>query len=654
MSVQTIDFINKLNTLRPNCFDTSEVNYIDCLTEVKLKCLRCNNIIYIKPNYILDKRRKESCRYCAPTMGKITIEDYRRLATSRGFKYLSDDIPKNTTTPGGTFECQNGHRWNTSSYQTIRGGANCKECNKMNPVSVHRITLDEYKTVCGDKGRYLYEVIPATTSVKIPGWLCYSCNNIYESTYHNIQMGAWCNCYRTKSLNDYQKVCSNKGFYILEGIPSNISIEITGWCCRICNSTFTASFVNVEHGYWCRCIESTSYEIIENYKSLCYGKGEYILPNIPSYTSINVHGWLCYSCGSTFEQNYLNIRDGKWCNCKRKCTLEDYQTVAGNKGKYLFNSIPESTTTIIDGWLCYTCNNVYRTRYSNVKQGVWCECSSRISLKDYQEVAGDRGEYILESIPQNSNTKIDGWLCYSCDNIYISTYHNIKLGHWCGCTYFLKIEDYQNVADNRGRYILTYFPNSSADIIKGWTCNECNNIFESSYSRVKSGAWCNCTVNKTERRFKEYLSSFIPNFIHQFKPIWLVNPFTGHKLSYDFFFSINGINFIIEVDGTQHFENVSIFSRSANYYRKRDIYKMKKALENNIFVIRILQSDIYHNRNDWSINLYKLLSILSSGSYKPYVSYFTFSNVYDKHKEDMESYDNVVGDICKSLQGISI
>lgn len=40
--------------------------------------------------------------------------------------------------------------------------------------------------------------------------------------------------------------------------------------------------------------------------------------------------------------------------------------------------------------------------------------------------------------------------------------------------------------------------------------------------------------------------------------------------------------------------------------------------------------------------------------YKPYIYYFTFSNVYDKHKEDMDSYDVIVEDICRSLKGINI
>ena len=50
--------------------------------------------------------------------------------------------------------------------------------------------------------------------------------------------------------------------------------------------------------------------------------------------------------------------------------------------------------------------------------------------------------------------------------------------------------------------------------------------------------------------------------------------------------------------------------------RKRDKYKMEKALENGYSVIRILQEDIYYDKNDWknklinSIKLYEIPQII--------------------------------------------
>lgn len=47
------DFIKKLESLRPGCFNMTEVVYIKTSTDVKLTCLRCKNIVYNKPKNLL-------------------------------------------------------------------------------------------------------------------------------------------------------------------------------------------------------------------------------------------------------------------------------------------------------------------------------------------------------------------------------------------------------------------------------------------------------------------------------------------------------------------------------------------------------------------------------------------------------------------------
>jgi hypothetical protein len=43
---------------------------------------------------------------------KNTLQDYQELAREKGFIYISSDIPINTRTSGGCFQCQFGHQWN--------------------------------------------------------------------------------------------------------------------------------------------------------------------------------------------------------------------------------------------------------------------------------------------------------------------------------------------------------------------------------------------------------------------------------------------------------------------------------------------------------------------------------------------------------------
>jgi very-short-patch-repair endonuclease len=75
-----------------------------------------------------------------------------------------------------------------------------------------------------------------------------------------------------------------------------------------------------------------------------------------------------------------------------------------------------------------------------------------------------------------------------------------------------------------------------------------------------------------------------------------------------FDFCIEEYKIIIEVDGEQHFIQVSNWDPPEET-RKRDKYKMEKALENGYSVIRILQEDIYYDKNDWENKLKNSIKI---------------------------------------------
>ena len=55
---------------------------------------------------------------------------------------------------------------------------------------------------------------------------------------------------------------------------------------------------------------------------------------------------------------------------------------------------------------------------------------------------------------------------------------------------------------------------------------------------------------------------------------------------------------IIELDGLQHFEQVSNW-QSPEETHLNDVYKMKCANENGYSVIRLLQTDVFDDTYDW-------------------------------------------------------
>ena len=87
-----------------------------------------------------------------------------------------------------------------------------------------------------------------------------------------------------------------------------------------------------------------------------------------------------------------------------------------------------------------------------------------------------------------------------------------------------------------------------------------------------------------------------PNLQQQFKVDWCKSNTTNKCYPYDFVIPENKI--IIELDGKQHFEQVSNWD-SPDKVQKRDKYKMKYANDNNYSVIRILQEDVFYDTYDW-------------------------------------------------------
>ena len=88
--------------------------------------------------------------------------------------------------------------------------------------------------------------------------------------------------------------------------------------------------------------------------------------------------------------------------------------------------------------------------------------------------------------------------------------------------------------------------------------------------------------------------------IRQLKKNWCKNNNTNKYLPFDF--CIEEYKIIIELDGIQHFEQVSNWS-SPEEQLKNDKYKEQCANENGHSIIRILQEDVFNDKYDWKNEL---------------------------------------------------
>jgi len=369
-----------------------------------------------------------------------------------------------------------------------------------------------------------------------------------------------------KTINDYKNICGDRGEYILDYIPKNTTLSINGWFCNKCNEIFKASFSNIKN-HWCASCGKKKIKLQE-YKDICKELGEYILDYIPSGIVIPINGWKCDTCDTIFSATYHNIKTGSWC---RKCRLNikdlnDYKEICKPKGEYILDYIPENTNIKIKGWKCFRCDTMFHNCYDNIREGNWCKkCGHNVKdLNDYKEICKPKGEYILDYIPENTHCCVLGWKCKLCETVFESSYKYICRGNWCKkCGHDIKdLNDYKEICKLKGEYILDYIPKNTDYIIEGWKCKLCENIFESSYSRVRYGNWCPpCSHSQSEKLVRSFIEKYLCVKFNSCYPKWL----NGLQL--------DGYNeelcLAFEYQGKQHEEFVYFFHRTEENFEKQ-------------------------------------------------------------------------------------
>jgi len=129
-------------------------------------------------------------------------------------------------------------------------------------------------------------------------------------------------------------------------------------------------------------------------------------------------------------------------------------------------------------------------------------------------------------------------------------------------------------------------------------CPYCDKPYLAEIKLVVKGVWCICTKNKTETKVYAYLTHKLKLVVDRPKSFpWCKNK---RRLLFDMY--IKEYNVILEIDGPHHFQQVWNW-KDPKENQKIDEFKMIKANEHNISVIRIDQVDVCMNRNDWENKL---------------------------------------------------
>ena len=168
----------------------------------------------------------------------------------------------------------------------------------------------------------------------------------------------------------------------------------------------------------------------------------------------------------------------------------------------------------------------------------------------------------------------------------------------------------------------------------------CHQFDIAPHSILSQGSWCPMCKKKTERKLQIHLES-----LHQTAGVQTQfrMAITGRSF---FDFCLPLLKIILELDGPQHFTQISNWSNH-NDTRRRDIIKMVGATTSGYHVVRLIQLEVSKDAVDWKSHLTAVLCWLSQRARPTVVYICSESNVWTTHAEDFR-------DAAPSIQQVRV
>jgi very-short-patch-repair endonuclease len=345
-----------------------------------------------------------------------------------------------------------------------------------------------------------------------------------------------------------------------------------------------------------------------------------------------------------FERSFASHEKSKYWSSKNNISPRDVYK-GSNKVKYLFDC---------------PCGHEFKNYVNSISAGKWClycakpskkMCENKncnicfnksFAINEKSKYWSNKNELKPEEVFLTSNTKY--WFNCSCGHEFESNLSNISKGAWCPycCNPQQKICNKKDckscfeksfASHEKSQYWSEKNQLNPREVFKSsdkkyfLNCKK-NHTFEIALSKVINGRWCPVCKNKTEEKLFEILKVDYPDVKHQFRADWCKNPITNKYLPFDFLLHQEKI--IIELDGAQHFKQVSNWTSPEEQY-ERDTYKMECANQNNYSVIRITQEDVYDDTFDWYTSLKESIQTIIENK--------SIENHFISYNDDYKNFD---------------
>lgn len=387
---------------------------------------------------------------------------------------------------------------------------------------------------------------------------------------------------RSFASHDKSKYWSIKNVVTPECI-SKFSSKKAIFNCDICNHEFESVIANISMGNWCGYCGGDKLCNSDNC-NFCYNK---------SFASSNrAIYW------STFNE------------------LLPRNVIKGSHKKFLFN--------------CDCCTHLFNISLDKIcSENAWCQyCSNKLCDNNDCNICYNnsfashpRAKFwssdndITPREIRKSSIKKYKFNCDTCSHSFSAPLNNICRTSWCPycCVNSTTICNSISCQPCYNKSFASYkcndkwSPNNIVtprEVFKKsdkkylFICNYCNCEYSIRLLSMVYGSGCGYCKNKTEKILYDWLIKKYTDITFQPKYEWCKNPKTNRHLPFDFEYN----NIIIELDGPQHFKQVSNW-RSPIEQIELDKYKMKQAVSNNKHVIRILQKNVLYKIDNWESKL---------------------------------------------------
>ena len=309
---KTIEEMQGLALLKGGvCLST---DYINVKTPLKWQCSK-GHVWEANPVNIYNGNW---CPICSERR-KLTLEDMKSLAESRGGKCLSDRYINNKAKM--KWQCSQGHVWEARSDNVKNQGAWCPFCLVGKEGNNRKLTIQEMKILAEEKGGRCLSTKYINSNTKLT-WKCNQ-GHIWEAKSAAVKRGSWCpvcakdnlGSSRRLSLEIMQAIADVKGGKCLSDSYKNVNTPML-WRCEN-GHTWEAVATSIRSGHWCPHCAGTAKHTIEIVKKFARKRGGRCLSN--SYqNSRSLLKWECAE-GHLFEANFHDVKSsGHWCpNCNK-------------------------------------------------------------------------------------------------------------------------------------------------------------------------------------------------------------------------------------------------------------------------------------------------------------------------------------------------